>query len=407
MKLYLRNGFIEKSEPLVMGILNVTPDSFSDAGRFLAPDAALAHAREMAAAGADIIDVGGESTRPGASRVGVDEETDRVLPLIARIKEETGALVSIDTSKEEVARLAVEEGGADIVNDISALGFSERMAATVAAAERAGGADAHPRHAGTMQKHPVYADVVAEIFDYFQERIDYALSHGIKKEKIILDPGIGFGKRLEDNIAIIRHLRALRRVRPAAAGGAVAQGVPRPDRRREGPRKARGRDPRRQPGRRAQRRRHPARPRRGRHRQGAAGLAPPDRTGMMRQRPWRRHDEKTADLHADRSPGMRAAPHRCRPVPRPGRPLPRLDGWSATGKRSRSGPTTSTSTSTAPPRTSWPAASSAWPCRTTSMPGKQSLTAEIYFHGTPENAFAIYASEKPLAGDYLTLGSEG
>jgi dihydropteroate synthase len=206
MKLYLRNGFIEKSEPLVMGILNVTPDSFSDPGRFLAPDAALAHAREMAAVGADIIDVGGESTRPGASRVGVDEETDRVLPLIARIKEETGALVSIDTSKEEVARLAVEEGDADIINDISALGFSEHMAATVAALN-VPVVLMHIRGTPeTMQKDPVYADVVAEIFDYFQERIDYALSHGIKKEKIILDPGIGFGKRLEDNIAIIRHL---------------------------------------------------------------------------------------------------------------------------------------------------------------------------------------------------------
>ncbi len=207
MKLYLRNGFLEKADPLVMGILNVTPDSFSDAGRFFAPAAALEHARAMAEAGADIIDVGGESTRPGASRIGVDEETDRVLPLIARIKEETGALVSIDTSKEEVARLAVEEGNADIVNDISALGFSEHMAATVAELNVPVILMHIQGTPETMQRHPFYADVVAEIIDYFQERIDYALSHGIKKEKIILDPGIGFGKRLEDNIAIIRHLR--------------------------------------------------------------------------------------------------------------------------------------------------------------------------------------------------------
>ncbi len=210
MILALRNDFLEKDGPLVMGILNVTPDSFSDAGRFFEPNAALEHAREMAAAGADIIDVGGESTRPGASRVGVDEETDRVLPLIARIKEETGALVSIDTSKEEVARLAVEEGGADLVNDISALGFSEHMAATVAEL----GVPVVLMHIkGTpenMQNTPFYVDVVAEIKDYFQERIDYALSHGIKKEKIIIDPGIGFGKRLEDNIAIIRGLREFR-----------------------------------------------------------------------------------------------------------------------------------------------------------------------------------------------------
>jgi len=207
MKLYLRNGFLEKAEPLIMGILNITPDSFSDAGRFFEPAAAMAHACAMVEAGADIIDVGGESTRPGAAPVGLDEETDRVLPLIARIKEETGALVSIDTNKEEVARLAVEEGGADIVNDISAFRFSERMA-TVVAELNVPVVLMHIRGTPeTMQQDPSYADVIGEISDYFQERIDYALGRGVKKEKIILDPGIGFGKRLEDNIAIIRHLK--------------------------------------------------------------------------------------------------------------------------------------------------------------------------------------------------------
>lgn len=207
MKLYLCNGFLEKNETLVMGILNVTPDSFSDAGRFFKESDALQHAREMAAAGADIIDVGGESTRPGAARIGLDEEIDRVLPVIEKIKEESGVLVSVDTSKEEVARLAVEEGGADMVNDISAFGFSEHMAATVAELNvpvilmHIKGAPEN------MQRAPFYADVIAEIKDYFQERIDYALNHGIKKEKLILDPGIGFGKRLEDNIAIIRNLK--------------------------------------------------------------------------------------------------------------------------------------------------------------------------------------------------------
>jgi dihydropteroate synthase len=161
----------------------------------------------MAAEGADIIDVGGESTRPGASRVGVDEETDRVLPLIARIREDTGALVSVDTNKEEVARLAVEEGGADIVNDISAFRFSERMATVVAELNVPVVLMHIQGTPETMQRAPSYADVVAEISDYFQERIDYALGRGVKKEKIILDPGIGFGKRLEDNIAIIRHLK--------------------------------------------------------------------------------------------------------------------------------------------------------------------------------------------------------
>jgi dihydropteroate synthase len=207
MKLYLKNGFIEKSEPLVMGILNITPDSFSDAGRFFEGNAAWDHAREMAAAGADIIDVGGESTRPGAGQLSADEEIDRVLPIIEKIKEELGVLVSIDTSKAEVARLAVEEGGADLVNDISALQFSEHMAATVAELNVPVVLMHIKGTPENMQKDPFYADVVSEINDYFQQRIDFALSYGIKKEKIILDPGIGFGKRLEDNLAIIRNLR--------------------------------------------------------------------------------------------------------------------------------------------------------------------------------------------------------
>ena len=207
MKLYLKNGFIEKSEPLVMGILNVTPDSFSDAGRFFEGNAALEHAREMVAAGADIIDVGGESTRPGAGQLSAEEEIDRILPTIEKIKEELGIPVSIDTTKADVARLAVEEGGADLVNDISALQFSEAMAATVAELN----VPVILMHIkGTpenMQKDPFYSDVIGEITDYFQQRIDFALSHGIKKEKLILDPGIGFGKRLEDNIAIIKNLK--------------------------------------------------------------------------------------------------------------------------------------------------------------------------------------------------------
>jgi len=207
MKLYLRNGFLEKNEPLVMGILNVTPDSFSDAGHFFKESDALAHARAMASSGADIIDVGGESTRPGAARTSLDEEIDRVLPVIEKIKEELGILVSVDTSKEEVARQAIEEGGADMVNDISGLRFSEHMAATVAELNVPVILMHIKGNPENMQRAPFYADVISEIKDYFQERIDYALSHGIKKEKLILDPGIGFGKRLEDNIAIIRNLK--------------------------------------------------------------------------------------------------------------------------------------------------------------------------------------------------------
>jgi dihydropteroate synthase len=207
MKLYLKNHFIEKKEPLVMGILNVTPDSFSDAGRFFEGQAALQHAREMAAAGADIIDVGGESTRPGAGQLSSEEEIDRILPTIEKIKEELNVLVSIDTTKAEVARLAVEEGGADLVNDISALQFSEQMAATVAGLNVPVVLMHIKGTPENMQLDPFYADVLGEITDYFQQRIDFALSHGIKKEKIILDPGIGFGKRLADNIAIIKNLK--------------------------------------------------------------------------------------------------------------------------------------------------------------------------------------------------------
>ena len=207
MKIHLRNGFLEKPAPLVMGILNITPDSFSDAGRFFAPEAALAHARALAEAGADIIDVGGESTRPGAVPIGLDEEIDRVIPIIARIKEETSVLVSIDTSKEEVARLAVEEGGADLVNDISAFRFSERMASVIAELNVPVVLMHILGTPETMQRDPSYADVIVEISDYFQERIDYAVGCGILKERIILDPGIGFGKRLEDNVAILCGLK--------------------------------------------------------------------------------------------------------------------------------------------------------------------------------------------------------
>jgi dihydropteroate synthase len=208
MKLYLRNSFCEKIEPLIMGILNVTPDSFSDGGKFLSAGNALQHVRTMVAAGADMIDVGGESSRPGAARISLDEEIDRVLPIIEKIKEEFTVLVSIDTIKESVARLAVEEGGADLINDISGLQFDEQMAAAVAELNVPVVLMHIKGTPESMQKNPSYIDVVGEISDYFRERIDYALNNGIKKEKIILDPGIGFGKRLEDNIAIIKNLKS-------------------------------------------------------------------------------------------------------------------------------------------------------------------------------------------------------
>jgi dihydropteroate synthase len=207
MKLFLKHRTLDKPDPLVMGILNVTPDSFSDGGRYLKADEAVTRAEEMVDAGADIIDIGGESTRPGATAVGEDEEMERVIPVIRRIKESWDIPISIDTYKARVARAAVEEAGADMVNDISALRFSAGMAGTVAQLN-VPVVLMHIRGLpGTMQDQPRYGDVIAEIHDYLGERIEFAVAGGIAREKIILDPGIGFGKRVEDNIAIIRQLK--------------------------------------------------------------------------------------------------------------------------------------------------------------------------------------------------------
>jgi dihydropteroate synthase len=207
MKFHLKNRYMELEEPVIMGILNVTPDSFSDGGKFVNIDDALHQAAAIIRQGAQIVDVGGESTRPGAQKIGIEEEMDRVLPVIEKIKDEFDVLVSIDSYKERVARTAVLEAGADMINDISALRFSQQMAATVADLD----VPVILMHIkGTpenMQKDPFYQDVVAELKRYFHERIDYALAKGVKKEKIIIDPGIGFGKRLEDNVEIIKRLR--------------------------------------------------------------------------------------------------------------------------------------------------------------------------------------------------------
>ena len=176
----------------VMGILNVTPDSFSDGGEHDDPDAAEAHAARLLEAGADIIDVGGESTRPGADPVDADEEKRRVLPVIERVKKRRpDALVSIDTTKAEVAEAALE-AGAEIVNDIGGGTFDEKMADVVAARD-AGYVIMHtldkPK---TMQKYVNYADVVVEIYDFLAAQIERAEKAGVKR--IVVDPGIGFGK---------------------------------------------------------------------------------------------------------------------------------------------------------------------------------------------------------------------
>ncbi len=190
------------SRPLVMGTLNVTPDSFSDGGRFVSRSEAVGHALEMESEGADIIDVGGESSRPGAKPVGAADEMRRVLPVIEGIRKATDIPISIDTYKAETAQAALD-AGADIVNDISALRFDEGMASLIA--ERKVPVvlmhmQGTPRD---MQKNPQYEDCVAEILAFFEERLEFAQEQGIAKPNIIIDPGIGFGKRLPDNLDIL------------------------------------------------------------------------------------------------------------------------------------------------------------------------------------------------------------
>jgi dihydropteroate synthase len=191
--------------PLVMGILNVTPDSFSDGGRYEKPLDALRHAEQMVAEGADIIDVGGESTRPGSDPVSEDEELARVVPVIRDIRASLDVVVSIDSYRAPVVEAALE-AGASMVNDVSALRMDSAMvdvlrerAAPVVFMHMLGS----PK---TMQVKPSYEDCVTEISGFFAERLAFAESAGIDPSQVILDPGIGFGKRLEDNLAILVRL---------------------------------------------------------------------------------------------------------------------------------------------------------------------------------------------------------
>ena len=194
---------LEIRRPLVMGVVNCTPDSF--AVRSETTEKAIETARRMIDEGADIIDIGGESSRPGSEPVLPQTEMDRVIPVIEKIRSFSDIPVSIDTCKAVVAEKALT-AGANIINDISALSFDDQMADT---AVRFGAPvvlmhmKGEPR---TMQKAPYYDDVINEIADFFERRIEFAVGTGIQMEKLILDPGIGFGKRLEDNLMIIKHL---------------------------------------------------------------------------------------------------------------------------------------------------------------------------------------------------------
>ena len=190
--------------PRVMGILNITPDSFSDGGAFMRRDAAVAHARAMVEAGADLIDIGGESTRPGARAVSVQEELDRVIPVIEALAGEMSVSISIDTGKAEVM-IAAAEAGAGLINDVRAL----REPGALEAAARTGLPVCLMHMQGrpqTMQAAPRYADVVSEVLAFLLERVSVCEAAGIDRAGIVLDPGFGFGKTLEHNLALFRAL---------------------------------------------------------------------------------------------------------------------------------------------------------------------------------------------------------
>ena len=213
MTMHLRCGkfSLDLSTPVVMGILNVTPDSFSDGGRFRDAEAAIEHALSLVAQGAGIIDIGGESTRPGARDVSEEEEIRRVVPVIEALAARIPVPISIDTSKAGVMRAALE-AGATLINDVRAL----REPGALEAAAQSGAAvclmhmQGEPR---TMQLEPRYANVVVEVRDFLGERMRACEAAGIGPERIVLDPGIGFGKRIEHNMALLAALPGLRELR--------------------------------------------------------------------------------------------------------------------------------------------------------------------------------------------------
>jgi dihydropteroate synthase len=209
-----------RRHPLIMGVVNVTPDSFSDGGRFARTDQAVAHGLSLAREGANILDIGGESTRPGARPVEAAAELERVIPVIRGLRAETDCAISIDTSKPEVMRAAID-AGADMINDVNGL----RAPGAVAAAASLGvpvcvmHMQGEPR---TMQKDPRYRDVVAEVSDFLDRRVEACLEAGMQREQLVIDPGFGFGKTLAHNLALLNGIEALR-----ASGVPVLAGLSR------------------------------------------------------------------------------------------------------------------------------------------------------------------------------------
>jgi dihydropteroate synthase len=203
---------------VLMGVVNTTPDSFSDGGLYLDPDAAVAHGRRLAEEGAAILDIGGESTRPGAAPVTEEEELERAVPVVERLAGGGEARVSIDTAKPGVARAALR-GGASLVNDVSAFRASPEMAGVVADA----GVDCVLMHMlgepRTMQDDPRYDDVVSEVRAFLEERLAFAVEEGVPEDRVWLDPGIGFGKTIDHNLELIRRLDEIVAIgRPVVVG---------------------------------------------------------------------------------------------------------------------------------------------------------------------------------------------
>ena len=202
-----------------MGIVNVTPDSFSDGGKFLDPDAAVAHALKLVAEGADILDIGGESSRPGAGPVSEEQELSRVIPVIEKLVPQIKIPISIDTAKPVVARAGLA-AGASIVNDVAAARAEDAMWKIVSE-YHAGYIAMHTQGPPqTMQENPVYTDVVREVGEFFSERLTILLNEaGVAAEQVVLDPGIGFGKTLEHNLSLLASLRTFtKRRRPLVVG---------------------------------------------------------------------------------------------------------------------------------------------------------------------------------------------
>jgi dihydropteroate synthase len=204
--------------PLILGIINVTPDSFSDGGQFRDADAAVAQGQRLVEEGADLLDIGGESTRPGSQPVALEEELSRVLPVVRRLAALTSTPLSVDTSKAEVARQALE-AGAHVINDITALQGDPAMPEVV----RSYGAGVILMHMqgtpATMQVEPRYNDVVSEVVEFLEARLQACIDLGIAASQVVLDPGIGFGKTAEHNLRLLAHLEELQRLgRPVCLG---------------------------------------------------------------------------------------------------------------------------------------------------------------------------------------------